>query len=327
MSFELLSNLAIDVGFQMVGVSAVVRPATFEAFERWVDAGMFAGMSHLAKNRKARENPNSILNGVKSIVVFGVSFGRVLSGTPQAINTINRVKGIVDYARGIDYHFWIREKFEPLLQLHHTLYPNERCRGIVDTAPLLERQYAVNAGLGQIGKNTMLITRDFGSNVFLAEILSTVILYPAKPVFEMNNKETITDKVDANNFCNINCPHKNYPIPNSSDYVYEKFGEPCGACRCCLDVCPTGALVEPYILDARFCLNYWTVEHNGEVPESIRLKLGDRFFGCDTCRIVCPHNPPIPQFKTDIDPNLLNASELHKIAKGTPLERKLHRNQ
>jgi epoxyqueuosine reductase len=296
----------------MVGVSAVVRPATFGAFERWVDLGMFAGMSHLARNRKARENPNSILDGVQSIIVLGVSFDRVLSGAPRVID---RVKGIVDYARGIDYHFWIRERLELILGLHRELYPKERCRGIVDTAPLLERQYAVNAGLGKIGKNTMLITRKFGSNVFLAEILTTAILYPAKPVFEMGNgneNEAAKAGLSGSNFCNENCGEEN-------------LVEPCGDCRFCLDVCPTGALVEPYVLDARFCLNYWTVEHLGEIPEEIRLKLGDRFFGCDTCRRVCPHNPPTQQPEADIDPNLLNADELREIAKGTPLERRLRR--
>ncbi|MDR1486182.1 MAG: DUF1730 domain-containing protein [Planctomycetaceae bacterium] len=318
MSFELLSGCAIEVGFQMVGVCAAVRPATFDAFERWLDAGMLAGMSHLAKNRKARENPNSILRNVKSIIMLGVSFERVLAESPKMIN---KVKGIADYARGVDYHHWIKRKFEPVLLLHRELYPAERCRGVVDTAPLLERQYAVNAGLGQIGKNTMLITKNFGSNVFLAAILTTTILHPAKPVFENNNTK-ITNKNNTNNFCNKNYNNQNRRTQNQNcEDIF--FGDPCGDCSCCLEVCPTGALVKPYILDARYCLNYWTIEHRGEIPEKIRQKLDGRFFGCDTCRSVCPYNSPIAQPEADIDPNLLNTDELQEIAKGTPLERRL----
>jgi epoxyqueuosine reductase len=208
----------------------------------------------------------------------------------------------------------------------------ERCRGVVDTAPLLERQYAVNAGLGRIGKNTMLITKQYGSNVFLAAILSTAILYPAKPVFEINTKNNTNINTDT--FCNENCQNENCQNQKCSvqtcrnqNCVFDSedifSGEPCGACSCCLDVCPTGALVAPYVLDARYCLNYWTIEHCGDVPELIRQKLGDRFFGCDTCRVVCPYNSPISTVDAEIDPNLLSESELRVIAKGTPLERRL----
>ncbi|MDR2345718.1 MAG: DUF1730 domain-containing protein [Planctomycetaceae bacterium] len=302
MSFNLIANCAIETGFQMVGVSSAIRPATFEAFARWVDSGMFAGMSYLAKGLKARENPNSVLEGVRSIIMLGVSFERVLSCN---LSAVSKIKGIADYARGVDYHCWIRERFKPVLSLHNELYPKERCRGVVDTAPLLERQYAVNAGLGMIGKNTMLITKQFGSNVFLAAILSTAVLYPAQPIFE-SNIEIVSTETKDDNFCNEK----------------GKLNDPCGSCKCCMDVCPTQALVEPYMLDARLCLNYWTIEHQGKIPEMIRQKLGNRFFGCDSCRKVCPYNSPIPQPVPEIDPNSLEDNELRKIAKGTPLERK-----
>jgi epoxyqueuosine reductase len=328
MSFELLAGRAIEVGFQMVGVSAAVRPATFDAFKRWVDSGMFAGMLYLAKNCKARENPNSILNDVKSIIMLGVSFQRVLTDSPPNISkNINKIKGVVDYARGVDYHFWIREKFESVLSLHRELYPSERCRGVVDSAPLLERQYAVNAGLGQIGKNTMLITKQHGSNVFLGAILSTATLHPAKPVFEINPEVANIAETNTKNFRNENSPKQKYSDQNCSDQnrIYENLfsDEPCKDCSYCLDVCPTGALVAPYILDARYCLNYWTIESRGEVPELIRAKIGGRFFGCDTCRAVCPCNSPVTQPEAEIDPNQLDKYELLEFAKGTPLERRL----
>ncbi|MDR2761019.1 MAG: DUF1730 domain-containing protein [Planctomycetaceae bacterium] len=351
MSFKLLADQAIDSGFQMVGVAAARRPKTFDAFERWIDRGMFAGMDYLAKGREARENPNFILNGVKSIIMLGVSFDRILSCSPlnfrlessaclsegchlcssgveihstscnnsKAISRIGRIGGIVDYARGIDYHFWIKERFKPILSLHSKLYPDDFCRGVVDTAPLLERQFAVDAGLGQIGKNTMLITPRYGSNVFLGAILSTINLFPAEPVFESNNSkvENISDDAiseDANNFCNEN---------------YYGQDSPCGECNRCIQVCPTEALSKPYVLDARLCLNYWTIEHCGEIPDEIQKKLNGRFFGCDTCRRACPYNKPFiksePESESNIDPNSLNENELRELAKGTPLERKIKR--
>jgi epoxyqueuosine reductase len=330
MSFSLLAACAINVGFQMVGVSGAGRPDTFNAFERWINLGMFAGMDYLSRSYKLRENPNSILDGVKSIIILGVSFDRVLSSQP---NPIKKIKGIVDYARGVDYHFWIKERFDPVLLLHRQLYPHERCRGVVDTAPLLERQFAVNAGLGQIGKNTMLITQEYGSNVFLAAILSTALLHPAKPIFETETKNRVNSKIkiddDTDNFYNENYQSKNNPIQNNASQNMPDQNDLrqnilCGDCCKCLEVCPTGALVAPYILDARLCLNYWTIEYCGEMPESIRCKLDGRFFGCDTCRQVCPHNAKIkqPRPEPDIDPYLLTKEELRKIAKGTPLERK-----
>jgi epoxyqueuosine reductase len=316
MSFKLLAEQAIKVGFQMVGVSTAKRPATFDAFSQWIELGMFAGMNYLANNHTARENPNFILNGVKSIIMLGVSFDRVLSNSS---NEISKINGIVDYAQGVDYHLWIKKRFKPILSLHRELYPDDFCRGVVDTAPLLEREFAVNAGLGQIGKNTMLITSNYGSNVFLAAILTTVNLSPTTPIFEtITNKTEL--KTNINNFCN-----ENYYSQNS----------PCGDCNKCLKICPTNALTKPYMLDARLCLNYWTIEHQGEIPEQIRQKLNGRFFGCDTCRKICPYNKPFLKLndmskldskpESKIDPNSLDQNELLKISKGTPLERKLKR--
>ena len=276
--YKTLKTLAIDLGFELVGVAAARRPTTFDHFETWVDAGMHAGMSYLAERCEARSHPQFILDNVHSILMLGVSYERVLADAPLRLP----LRGVARYARGRDYHHWIRRRLRQLAALHRKLHPQGRCRGAVDTAPLLERSFAVDAGLGRIGKNTMLIHPQLGSTFFLAALLST----------------------------------EDWPSDVSPD-----LPDPCGNCRRCLDVCPTGALVEPYILDARRCLNYWTIEQRGEIPQEIAVTLGDRFFGCDTCQEVCPWNHAEPQ-TNGIDPRSLDAETLGAIIQGTPMGRR-----
>jgi epoxyqueuosine reductase len=328
--FIRLAEFAIGLGFQMVGVAAAERAKTFSFFESWLDDGRNAGMDYLVRHRVARGNPECLLKDVRSIIMFGVSFERVLTSTPHGIAN---VKGIACYARGVDYHIWIKERLKSVVELHKKLYPNANCRSVVDTAPLLERQYAVDAGLGQIGKNTMLITPQFGSNVFLAALLSTEPLHPAEPIFEPQIKSTHnTYKLDScqnidgkNSFC-TNANNKDDVrqvggVINSADGL----SLVCGDCRRCIDACPSGGLVEPFVLDARFCLSYWTIEYCGELPEAVRTKLGGRFFGCDICSSVCPYNSTIPLPTPQVDPNTLDIESLKILAKGTPLERLVSR--
>jgi len=274
----MLKTLAIDLGFELVGVAAARRPATFDRFEAWIDAGMHAGMKYLAEKRKARSHPEFVLENVCSILMLGVSYERVLADAPLRLP----LRGVARYARGGDYHHWIRQRLRQLAALHRKLHPEGRCRGIVDTAPLLERQFAVDAGLGRIGKNTMLIHPKLGSAFFLAALLST---------------------------------------EDWSSDISPNLPDPCGDCRGCLDACPTGALVEPYVLDARRCLNYWTIEQCDEIPQEIAEKLGDCFFGCDTCQNVCPWNHAEP-LTDDIDPRSLDAKTFNAVVHGTPMERR-----
>jgi len=154
-------------------------------------------------------------------------------------------KGVISrYAWGADYHQVVRAKLHALADLHRDLCPRAEVRGVVDTAPLLERQYAQLAGLGWIGKNTLLLNREHGSWFFLAALLTTEVL----------------------------C----YDEPQGRDF--------CGTCRACLDACPTGALVGPHQLDARRCISYLTIELRGPVPRELREGVGDWLFGCDVCQ-------------------------------------------
>ena len=276
-----LLTAAKTLGFELCGITNAEPPTHFDAFERWLQAGMNGDMTHFVRNFEARKHPESLLSGVQSILMLGVSYAAVLNSEPHRIRQLS---GIVEYARGVDYHRWIRSRLEVIADKHRELFPAGRCRGIVDTAPFLEKQYAAAAGLGMVGKNTLLIHPRFGSKFFLAALLSTESFEPT-------------------------------PLPNMFD--------PCGECRRCLDACPTGALIEPFVLDSRRCLSYWTLIHRGELPKNIAEKRGSRFLGCDTCQSVCPHNQSLPSVpEGSLDPSLLHEDELRPFLVGTALEKR-----
>ena len=271
---------AKELGFELCGVVESDTPAHFDAFERWLQTGMNAGMEHFVRHFEARKHPEALLPGVRSILMLGVSYAKVLESEPHPIRQLS---GIVEYARGTDYHRWIRQRLEVLTEKHRELFPDGRCRGTVDTAPILEKEYATAAGLGTIGKNTLLIHPTFGSKLFLAAFLSTEKLDPT-------------------------------PLPEPFD--------PCGECRRCLDACPMGTLVAPFVLDARRCLSYWTLIHRGALPAEISAKRGNRFLGCDTCQSVCPRNRSIPVISAGtLDPRSLDREELRHYLAGSPLEK------
>ena len=283
---EQLLTAAHELGFELCGVASAAPPAHFDAFERWLQNGMNAGMKHFDRNFEARKHPQALLPGVRSILMLGVSYAKVLHSEPHPIQQLS---GIVEYARGVDYHRWIRPRLKLLAEKHRELFPDGQCRETVDTAPILEKEYAAAAGLGTIGKNTLLIHSPLqgkqhgGSKFFLAALLSTEPLEPAVP---------------------------------------SKPFEPCGDCRRCLDACPTGALVEPFVLDARRCLSYWTLIHRGELAKEISEKRGNRFLGCDTCQSVCPHNQPLPVVpEGKLDPFSLDGHKLRYFLAGSALEK------
>ncbi|MDR2755479.1 MAG: DUF1730 domain-containing protein [Planctomycetaceae bacterium] len=300
-----LKSTALELGFELCGVALAEQPKTFEAFEHWLDAGQHAGMTYLSDKRFARKHPDSVLFGVRSILMLGVSFATVLGSEEHPVQ---QLKGVAEYARGVDYHDWIRQRLRKLAVKYHQLFPNSQCRGVVDTAPILEKHFAVEAGLGRIGYNTLLINPKYGSKIFLAAFLSTAYLQP-----EQDANTNHTDFIPTNSVITDF---------NSTDSVAAATIS-CNNCRCCLKTCPTGALVEPFILDARRCLNYWTIEHRGEIPMDIREKFGQHFFGCDLCVNICPCNSHCPTIPAGtIDPKSLNTEILYRIASGSPLERK-----
>lgn len=239
------------LGFDLVGIAPAVSPATGPEFHRWLDAGLAGEMGYLERRRSAYDHPSGVLPEVRSVVVLGVNY---FSGEePAPASGSGRV---ARYARiPVDYHDVLRERLKQLASVLHDARPGCRTRGVVDTAPLLERDFARRAGLGWFGKNTMLLNKRLGSWFFLAALLTDVEL-PA----------------DA--------PHETAH---------------CGTCTRCLEACPTDAFVEPYVLDARKCISYLTIELGAKpIDESLLTGMQDWAFGCDVCQEVCPWNRKAP---------------------------------
>lgn len=233
---------AAAIGFDLAGIGPA-QPASGDKFRRWLDAGRAGGMAWMAKDVERRIHPTA-----KTAIVCGLSYF-VQNPPPKIWDDPSRGR-ISRCAWGRDYHDVIR----PMLEELSTFVCAETgwvtgIRTNVDTGPVLERDVAAQAGLGFVGKNTNLIHPEFGSYVFLGEVLLDADLGP---------------------------------------WALESERTSCGDCSRCLKVCPTGALVEPYSLDARKCLSYLTMEHKGAIPEELRPKMGNRIFGCDECQQACP---------------------------------------
>lgn len=248
-----LLEYCFELGLDLAGVTDALPPETYNRFVEWLNHDMHAGMTYLEKHRNARQTPDFLLQGVKSLIVVGLFWEKT-----QIDDLAPIVSGcqIARYAWGADYHLVLWEKLRKLAAFHHRLLPNEKTRCVIDTAPILEREYAFRAGLGWFGKNTMLINEKLGHEFFIGLLLSTA----------------------------------KFEIPEKNQRFQRDFSL-CGSCQQCLEQCPTGALTAPYVLDARKCLNYWTIEHQGKIPQEIARKMGNRLFGCDVCQAVCPFQP------------------------------------
>jgi len=242
---EALKTEAIRLGFHLVGACPAAPPPGVARFGEWLAAGYAGEMAYLSERAEAYADPTRVLPGARSILMLGLAY-RNVEPSPAGPG-----QGRIScYAWGADYHEVVRRKLRALADLHRRLAPRAAVRGVVDTAPLLEREFGQMAGLGWIGKNTLLLNRRLGSWFFLAALLTS---------------ETLQ-----------------YDEPHASGH--------CGTCRACLDACPTGALLAPYVLDARRCISYLTIELRGEIPRELRHGVGDWLFGCDACQAVCPWN-------------------------------------
>jgi epoxyqueuosine reductase len=252
MPAELTARLKTEarrLGFELVGVAPAVVPPGYGRFVEWLEQGRDAGMAYLRRQAEARRHPGSILEGARSVIVVGMIYGRP-DPTPLGPNQGK----VARYARGGDYHEILWRRLDALLEWLKAERPGVVGRGVCDTAPLLERDFARLAGLGWIGKNTCLIDRKAGSFTVLGSLLVDIELA--------------------------------YDAPHESNH--------CGTCTRCLEACPTDAFDGPYQLDARRCISYWTIEHRGMIPDEAAGSLGDWAFGCDVCQDVCPWNRKAP---------------------------------
>jgi epoxyqueuosine reductase len=251
-----LKQQAQRIGFDRVGIAPATDADGFDRLQDWLAQGFAGEMRYMSAHGDARRHPASILPSVRSVVMVSLSYAPTAPDPPDAAK-------IARYARGGDYHDVLRAKLKELLAWIRQELPKVQGRGVVDTAPLLERDFARRAGLGWFGKNTMLIHPRLGSYTFLGALLLDIDLAADKPF-----------------------------VPNH-----------CGTCTRCLDECPTDAFVGPGKLDARRCISYLTIELRGSMPEDLRGGVGHWVFGCDICQEVCPWNrKATPGTATELQP-------------------------
>jgi epoxyqueuosine reductase len=248
---ERLKERARELGFALVGIAPAADADGFAHLEDWLARGFAGTMDYMHRHGAARRHPAAVLPEVLSVVMVGLSY-RPPDALPEPAAELSG--RVARYATGADYHDVLRRKLNELLDWVRREAPGTQGRGVVDTAPLLERDFARRAGLGWFGKNTMLIHKWLGSYTFLGALLLDRALRPDAP-FEANH---------------------------------------CGTCTRCLDACPTDAFAGPYRLDARRCISYLTIELRGPIPEDLRPGIGDWVFGCDVCQEVCPWNRKAP---------------------------------
>ena len=238
-----------ELGFQQVGISGLDLAEHEQHLQRWLDAGYHGEMDYMGAHGSKRSHPDELVPGTLRVVSLRMDY---LPGDTQMAQLLAKPEKayISRYALGRDYHKLIRKRVQQLADRIQAQIGPFGFRAFVDSAPVLEKAIAEQAGLGWIGKNTLVLNRKAGSYFFLSELFVDLPL-PVDP-------------------------------PHSTEH--------CGRCTACLDICPTNAFVGPYILDARRCISYLTIELKSAIPEDLRPLIGNRVFGCDDCQIVCPWN-------------------------------------
>ena len=255
-----IADRAKSLGFDLCGVVRAEKFPELERTSEWLASGYAGEMKYLADPR--RSDPQSAMPQIRSVIVCLLNYN-----TAEPFSTDSSVQlgdsepraWISRYAWGDDYHEVLRTRLNGLVDLLRQRFSEPfEARACVDTGPVQERVLAKYAGLGWLGKNTLLLNETLGSFFFLGVILTTLDLEPTLAANEL-------------------------PPPDL-----------CGNCRQCLDACPTQAFVEPYVLDARKCISYLTIELRGSIPEKFREPMGHHVFGCDICQDVCPWNRRAP---------------------------------
>jgi epoxyqueuosine reductase len=248
-----LQQLAADIktkgralGFEKIGIAHTDLEADEARLERWLAAERHGTMHYMHRHGRKRTRPATLVPGTARVISARMDYWPAGGGNAAAVLGDPHRGYVARYALGRDYHKVLRSR---LRQLAAEIEELTGSRVFVDSAPVLEKALARNAGLGWIGKHTNLLDRDAGSWFLLGEVFTAL------------------------------------PLP-----VDAPVTEHCGSCTACLDVCPTGAIVAPYELDARRCISYLTIELRGSIPEELRAPIGNRIFGCDDCQLFCPWN-------------------------------------
>ena len=285
--FADLKQRAAALGLDDLGIVPATESKTWAIYSDWVDSGQAGEMRWLEKRRDARKHPDSVLPGVKTLLAAALSLNRIRTTEMRAVpEGKERPLGTVNpYAVCTDYHTLLRGGLRELSQILAPRFPEAKFRVAVDTAPLLEKEWAARAGLGTIARNSLLLHPRLGTEFFLGFLLTTI------PIEAFAN------------------------IPAAPQYE-----DPCAGCSRCQKACPTDALNQDRTLNASKCLNYWSIEYRGEeIPPEVAKLLKKFPFGCDLCRRVCPKNPEMPpRQEVPLD---LTPEEFETLFKGTPVER------
>jgi epoxyqueuosine reductase len=244
---ERIRARGLELGFDVVRFADAALPASArDDLRQFLVEGRHGTMDWLAHNSGRRESPEALWPEARSAIVVGMNYGPANNLLQNGIYPSTGAISV--YAQGDDYHDVLKGKLKQLAQFVGRAFKAD-VKVFVDTAPVMEKPLAQEAGAGWQGKHTNLVSRDFGSWLFLGSVLTTLEISP-----------------DA------------------------RENDHCGSCRRCLDACPTAAFTAPYQIDARRCISYLTIEHQGHVPREFREKMANRIYGCDDCLAVCPWN-------------------------------------
>lgn len=284
---------ANELGFELVGIIPATQSETIARYRQWIENGYAGKMGYLERHLPLKVDVRQLLAEAKSVISLAMNYYTL--DPPKALAEDPARGQISRYAWGDDYHDVIRQRLSELVDfIKMTAETELKTRVCVDTAPIIEREYAQKAGIGWIGKNTNLIHWRSGSWYFLAEVL-----------------------------ININLESDTHPLRGS-----------CGTCTRCIEACPTDAIIEPNLLDSRLCISYLTIELKESIPKVLRPKIGNLIFGCDICQEVCPWNSKAvptdePAFQPrdgNLTPKLLSLigmtqQEFSRKFKGSPIKR------
>ncbi len=244
-----------ELGFHDFGITDIDLSAERDAYQQWIENEYHGDMQWLSENREKRLSPSALIEDTCRIISVRLNY---LPENTQKVKTLKDASRayISRYALGRDYHKVVRKRLAKLgkkieaFAATHALHPQPFSRAFVDSAPVLERPLAQKAGLGWTGKHTLILNKDEGSWFFLGELFT------------------------------------NLPLPTNAKVAENE----CGDCKACMQVCPTDAFPKPYVLDARRCISYLTIEYKGVIPLEFREPIGNRVFGCDDCQVICPWN-------------------------------------
>lgn len=251
---KIITNKALSVGFDAVGFCAAdLPPEIAQNLQSFLDKDHHGDMNWLEEKAGWRSSPNNLWAEAKSVIILGHNYAPATN--PMEKLEQKNIGNISCYAQNEDYHDIIKKKLKPLAGWLAQQYSCD-VKVFVDTAAVMEKPLAEQAGLGWQGKHTCLVSREFGSWLFLGAIFTTLDL----------GSDLVSTEV----------------APQDDDL--------CGTCTKCLDICPTGAFTASREIDARKCISYLTIEHKGQIPLEYRKAIGNRIYGCDDCLAVCPWN-------------------------------------